>query len=69
MTPETIRLCGLLLENQKDLISAIVGVTTNDQLECLRAISEAQYNIAEALMPSPLVEISGSGDDGPVTLQ
>jgi len=68
MTPETIRLFDLLLDNQKDLIAAIVGVTTNEQLECLRVIAETQYNITEGLAP-PLVEIGPADDSGPITLQ
>jgi hypothetical protein len=68
MTADEIRIIEKVLDNQKDLISAISGVHTGDQMEALRAIAETQYNITESLMPG-VVTVDGAAEDGPMTLQ
>jgi hypothetical protein len=61
MTERELALFEKLLDNQRELIAAIANFTTQDQMEALRAIAEAQYNITESLAPT--VTITGEVEE------
>lgn len=62
------RIKDKLLDNQRELIAALQGAATKEQVEAYQAIAETQYMLIQSLLPA-MVEIAGPAEFGPITMQ